>query len=67
MSGDPGPSEIAAQPPGTRSRNAAEFIKSDADDKFYFLEVAARVGGAYIAEVLEAELEALPEPEREAE
>ena len=32
----------------------AEFIKSDADGKFYFLEVAARVGGAYIAEVLEA-------------
>jgi hypothetical protein len=32
----------------------AEFIKSDADGEFYFLEVAARVGGAYIAEVLEA-------------
>jgi biotin carboxylase len=32
----------------------AEFIKSDADGQFYFLEVAARVGGAYIAEVLEA-------------
>lgn len=32
----------------------AEFIKSQADGKFYFLEVAARVGGAYIAEVLEA-------------
>src|SRR5918994_1351197 len=32
----------------------AEFIKSDADKKFYFLEIAARVGGAYIAEVLEA-------------
>jgi len=31
----------------------AEFIKSDADGKFYFLEIAARVGGAYIAEVLE--------------
>ncbi|MBA2703330.1 MAG: ATP-grasp domain-containing protein [Blastocatellia bacterium] len=31
-----------------------EFIKSDADGQFYFLEVAARVGGAYIAEVLEA-------------
>lgn len=31
----------------------AEFIKGD-DGKFYFLEVAARVGGAYIAEVLEA-------------
>lgn len=32
----------------------AEFIKSSADGKFYFLEIAARVGGAYIAEVLEA-------------
>ena len=32
----------------------AEFIKSDADGRFYFLEIAARVGGAYIAEVLEA-------------
>lgn len=32
----------------------AEFIKSAADGKFYFLEIAARVGGAYIADVLEA-------------
>jgi len=32
----------------------AEFIKSTADGKFYFLEVASRVGGAYIADVLEA-------------
>jgi biotin carboxylase len=32
----------------------AEFIKSEADDEFYFLEMAARVGGAYIADVLEA-------------
>lgn len=32
----------------------AEFIKSAADGKFYFLEIAARVGGAYIAETLEA-------------
>ncbi len=32
----------------------AEFIKSEADGKFYFLEIASRVGGAYIAEVLEA-------------
>lgn len=32
----------------------AEFIKSNADGEFYFLEVAARVGGAYIADVLEA-------------
>jgi biotin carboxylase len=32
----------------------AEFIKSETDGKFYFLEIAARVGGAYIADVLEA-------------
>jgi hypothetical protein len=32
----------------------AEFIKSAADGEFYFLEIAARVGGAYIAESLEA-------------
>lgn len=32
----------------------AEFIKSAADGEFYFLEVAARVGGAYIAETHEA-------------
>ncbi|HEX5876422.1 MAG TPA: ATP-grasp domain-containing protein [Pyrinomonadaceae bacterium] len=37
-----------------RGATHAEFIKSDADGKFYFLEVAARVGGAYIADVLEA-------------
>ena len=32
----------------------AEFIKSDADGDFYFLEIASRVGGAHIADVLEA-------------
>ncbi len=32
----------------------AEFIKSEVDGNFYFLECAARVGGAYIADVLEA-------------
>ena len=37
-----------------RGATHAEFIKSAADGKFYFLEIAARVGGAYIAEVLEA-------------
>ena len=31
----------------------AEFLESKADGKFYLLEVAARVGGAYIADVLE--------------
>ena len=37
-----------------RGATHAEFIKSDADGEFYFLEIAARVGGAYIADVLEA-------------
>jgi len=32
----------------------AEFIKSEDDEQFYFLEIAARVGGSYISEVLEA-------------
>ena len=37
-----------------RGATHAEFIKSDTDGKFYFLEIAARVGGAYISDVLEA-------------
>jgi biotin carboxylase len=32
----------------------AEFLKAHADGKFYFIEIAARVGGAYITEVVEA-------------
>ncbi|MGQ0542739.1 MAG: ATP-grasp domain-containing protein [Blastocatellia bacterium] len=31
----------------------AEFLQSEADEKFYLLEVACRVGGAYISNVLE--------------
>ena len=31
-----------------------EFIRGEADGRFYFLETAARVGGAYIAEMVEA-------------
>jgi biotin carboxylase len=31
----------------------SEFIKAGADGKFYFLETAARVGGAYIADMVE--------------
>ena len=31
-----------------------EFIRADADGKFYFLESSARVGGAYISDVVEA-------------
>jgi biotin carboxylase len=38
------------------SRGAAhtEFIRADRDGKFYFLEVGARVGGAHIADMIEA-------------
>lgn len=32
----------------------AEYLKANSDGKFYFIEVAARVGGAYIADVVEA-------------
>jgi biotin carboxylase len=32
----------------------AEFLKAHATGKLYFLEIAARVGGAYIADVIEA-------------
>jgi biotin carboxylase len=32
----------------------AEFLRSHADGKIYFLEIAARVGGAYISDVIEA-------------
>lgn len=32
----------------------AEFLKAHSDGQFYFLEVAARVGGAYISDVIEA-------------
>ena len=31
----------------------AEFLRSRADGKFYFIEIAARVGGAYISDVIE--------------
>jgi hypothetical protein len=31
----------------------AEFLKAHADSRFYFIEVAARVGGAYISDVIE--------------
>lgn len=31
----------------------AEYVRSQADDRYYFLEIAARVGGAFIAELVE--------------
>jgi biotin carboxylase len=36
-----------------RGATHAEFIKAHADGQFYFLEVAARVGGAHIADLIE--------------
>lgn len=36
-----------------RGVSHAEFLQSEADGQFYLLEVACRVGGAYIANVLE--------------
>lgn len=32
----------------------SEFIKSEADGRYYFLETSARVGGAHIADLIEA-------------
>jgi biotin carboxylase len=37
-----------------RGVSHAEFIQAQADGEFYFLECAARVGGAYINEMVEA-------------
>jgi biotin carboxylase len=37
-----------------RGVSHAEFIQAEADGQFYFLECAARVGGAYINEMVEA-------------
>jgi biotin carboxylase len=37
-----------------RGVSHTEFIRADADGRFYFLETAARVGGANIAETVEA-------------
>jgi len=36
-----------------RGVSHAEFLKAHADGRFYFIEVAARVGGAYISDVIE--------------
>ena len=32
----------------------AEFLRAHEDGKFYFIEIAARVGGAYISDAIEA-------------
>ena len=46
----------AALAPGlgmTRGVTHAEYIKAHADGRFYFLEIAARVGGAFISDLVE--------------
>jgi biotin carboxylase len=37
-----------------RGLTHGEFLKAHADGRFYFIEIAARVGGAYISDVVEA-------------
>ena len=37
-----------------RGGTHAEYIRAHADGRFYFLEIAARVGGAFIADLVEA-------------
>ena len=37
----------------TRGVTHAEYIRAHADGRFYFLEIAARVGGAFIADLVE--------------
>jgi biotin carboxylase len=39
---------------GVRGVTHAEFLRAHVDGRFYFLEIAARVGGAYISDVVEA-------------
>jgi hypothetical protein len=46
--------ELIAQLGLVRGVTHAEFIKGRDDGRFYFLEIAARVGGANIAEAVEA-------------
>ncbi len=36
------------------NNSSPEFLKAHSDGKLYFIEVAARVGGAYISDVVEA-------------
>ncbi|UWZ83017.1 ATP-grasp domain-containing protein [Occallatibacter riparius] len=38
----------------TRGVTHAEYIRAHADDRLYFLEIAARVGGAFIVDLVEA-------------
>jgi biotin carboxylase len=46
--------ELAPSLGMVRGITHAEYIRADADGRFYFLEIAARVGGAFIADLVEA-------------
>lgn len=47
-------SELAPALGMVRGVTHAEYIKAHADGRLYFLEIAARVGGAFIADLVEA-------------
>ena len=46
--------ELAPSLGMVRGITHAEYIRAHADGRFYFLEIAARVGGAFIADLVEA-------------
>jgi biotin carboxylase len=46
--------ELAAALGLVRGVTHAEFLRAHGDGKFYFIEIAARVGGAYISDAVEA-------------
>lgn len=46
--------ELAPSLGMVRGVTHAEYIRAHADGRFYFLEIAARVGGAFIADLVEA-------------
>ncbi len=45
---------LAPAPGMLRGVTHAEYIRAHADGRYYFLEIAARVGGAFIADLVEA-------------
>ncbi|HUH62547.1 MAG TPA: ATP-grasp domain-containing protein [Terracidiphilus sp.] len=47
-------SELAPSLGMVRGITHAEYIRAHADGRFYFLEIAARVGGAFISDLVEA-------------
>lgn len=47
-------SELAPSLGMIRGVTHGEYIKAHADDRYYFLEIAARVGGAFISDLVQA-------------